>query len=132
MPCSFCTPQDCTSSKVTEIEEHLSSGSPLPDHVVDGPLPSGACPNPMCGPSAEVYGEWRREEREEEVQQSLHMLHHWTYPLATPLTHSPDLEIGAISPIISLYVCIHVIHAPCINRFKRAASFIHGDLVRSP
>ena len=35
MPCSFSTPQDCTSSKVTEIEEHLSSGSPLPDHVVD-------------------------------------------------------------------------------------------------
>ena len=35
MSFSFCAPQDCTSSKVTEIEEHLSSGSPVPGHVWD-------------------------------------------------------------------------------------------------
>ena len=35
------------------------------------------------------------------LQQSLHMLHHRTHLLVTPLTHSPDLETGAISPKIS-------------------------------
>ena len=35
------------------------------------------------------------------LQQSLHMLHHWTHLLVTPLTHSPDLETGAISPKVS-------------------------------
>ena len=38
---------------------------PFQTHVVDH---SGACPNRTCGPSAEVYGERRREGREEEVQ----------------------------------------------------------------
>ena len=35
MTCRFYTPQDSTSSQATEIEEHVSSGSLLPDHVVD-------------------------------------------------------------------------------------------------
>ena len=55
------------------------------------------------------------------LQQSLHMLHHWTHLSVTPLTHSPDLETGAISRIMSpgghttsytghTRVRLHVIH----------------------
>ena len=130
MTCRFYTPQDSTSSQATEIEEHVSSGSLLPDHVVDHFLRMS---------EADVWavrGGVRRAEEGGEggrgAQSSLHMLHHWTCPLVTPLTHSPDLEIGAISPLTPPYVCIHVIHAACINRCKRAVSFIHSDLVRSP
>ena len=52
--------QGCTSSKVTEIEEHLSSRSPLPD-VVDH-FQRMSEPD-VWRPSAEVYGERRREGR---------------------------------------------------------------------
>ena len=31
----------------------------------------------------------------------LHMLHHWTNLLVTPLTHSPDLATGANPPTVS-------------------------------
>ena len=81
-----------------EIEEHLSSGSPLRPRR--GPPFQRMSELRMTGPSAEEYGEDEGAEGEE-VQESLHMLHHWTYPLVTSLAHSPGLQTGAISPIIS-------------------------------
>ena len=48
-----------------EIEEHLSVEVRF---QTTSWTTSGACPNRTCGPSAQVYGERRRERREEEVQ----------------------------------------------------------------
>ena len=47
------------------LEEHVSSGNPLPDHVVDHFRRMSEADVVM---SAGVYGKRRREGREEEVQ----------------------------------------------------------------
>ena len=56
------------------------------------------------------------------------MLHHWTHPLVTPLAHSPDLETGAISPIISPCGPVYVIHASYMVTSCRSYMVILCDL----
>ena len=113
-----------------EIEEHLSVEVRFQTHVVDHF-------RRMSEPDvwAVRAGVRRAEEGEEGGRGAVESTHvsPLDISLGNPINSlSPDLEIGAISPIISPYVCIHVIHAACLNRRKRAVSFIHGDLVRSP
>ena len=104
MRCSFYAAQDCTSSKVTKIEENLSSGSPLPDQAEDHFQPIGVRTGCVGRP-------WRctarrRDGRERKVQQNLHMLHSLDISLGNPInTHSPDLETDA-KPLLSYTTCM--------------------------
>ena len=67
-------------------------------------LPIIRCERPLSHLGARsAYGtvRWKWSSHSGGLVLSLHMLHHWTNPLVTPLTHSPDLETGATSPKIS-------------------------------
>ena len=80
-----------------ELGEHSpSQGKPAK-------LPIVLCERPLSHLGAwSAYGAvwWEWAVRSGGLQRSLHMLHHWTHPQATPFPHSPDLESGSTSPKI--------------------------------
>ena len=83
-----------------ELGEHSpSQGKPAK-------LPIDLCERPLSHLGAwSAYGAvwWEWAVRSGGLQRSLHMLHHWTHPKATPFPHSPDLESGSTSPKISRF-----------------------------